>query len=188
MGGQQMSPEEMAAMELQQQGNGQYAYGGHLYPEGGKLRGIDLLSLLGYPSYQDAEEAGFNDPKMFGLNSWEDYINPETFKWNNKWLDYKGVSPELKYAIQNNLYNPAQLLISQNNAPWFEDTNGPGLYNWSQFHGKGKIEGDDKIPEHEFDVLQAAFPHTLGNLSWSSDLTFDMVDKAMKSSDDWKRT
>lgn len=38
MGGQpQMSPEQMAAMELQQQGNGQYAYGGKLYPEGGPL-------------------------------------------------------------------------------------------------------------------------------------------------------
>lgn len=37
MGGGQMSPEQMAAMELQQQGNSQYAYGGKLYPAGGPL-------------------------------------------------------------------------------------------------------------------------------------------------------
>ena len=158
-------------MELQQQGNGQYAYGGRLYAPGGRLTGLGLLKLLGFNNYSDAEAAGFKDPSVFGLTDWNDELSND-FKWNNDWLKVDGISPELKYAIENGLYDPTQLMLTEDTAPWFEDAAGTGLYSWKEFHGKGNIKGSDKISQREFDILQEAYPHTLNGLTWHDGLTF----------------
>jgi len=60
---QQMSPEQMAAMELQQQQGGQYAYGGKLYPTGGRLSDYTQY----FPSMYYDELAGLLYDKL-GLN------------------------------------------------------------------------------------------------------------------------
>jgi hypothetical protein len=55
MGGGQMSPEQMAAMELQQQQGGQYAYGGRLYLKGGPLGDYSKL----FPNVTDENVRDF---------------------------------------------------------------------------------------------------------------------------------
>ena len=83
MGGQQMSPEQMAAMELQQQGNGQYACGGKLYPTGGRLSdyaqyfpnmSYDELAKLIYDNNPDLWKVPYENDYMeyFGKKGWKE--------------------------------------------------------------------------------------------------------------------
>ena len=156
------------------------------------MTGEGLLRLLGFDNYSDAAAAGFTDPSIFGLTDWRDYLSPDTFKWDNKWLNTKGVSPELKYAIENGLYDPGQLFLNEDNAPWFEPTAGTGMYNWIDFKGSGKngrkYDGNDIVGKEEFKKLQDAFPNTLGGLEYYDGITLGEIHKAMRNSDDWIAT
>lgn len=153
------------------------------------MTGLDLLKLLGFNNYTDAEKAGFKDPSVFGIENWKDVL-PSDFKFNNDWLKNTGVSPHLKYAIEQGLYNPARLALTEETAPWYEPTSGTGPYSWSEFHGKGKnkLTGDEPVSEREFEALKEAYPYALENLTWNPQLTLKDVYDVMTKSDDWIKT
>ena len=123
-----MSPEEMAAMELQQQGNGQYAYGGKLYLTGG-----DLMGMFGLNTDSEITKAGWT-PEMFGISSWYDeipqtvvdeWVSKGSFPWSSdgkqteKWIPNQNI----RRAIERG-YNPFIPQRTQDQYEWHKPSKG----------------------------------------------------------------
>jgi hypothetical protein len=175
-----MSPEEMAAAELQQQSNGQqYACGGKLYMTGG-----ELMQALGFPEFDE------NNPpitlKELGItNWWHDQINPENV--NTAKIFAKVTNPRIKHLIARG-YNP--LDVPKNTDRWFEADNGK-KYNWgdaSRFkEGYTKQDLEDMAPYLPYlsDIITALDEK---EYDWSNKLSREDLMKYIERNPQWRKT
>ena len=202
--GQQMSPEEMAAMELQQQGGQQYAYGGKLYFTGG-----DLLSRFGFPTISAAEKVGWL-PSMFGLSDWSDEVDMSVLRalvqngkaeWmkpehqTKEWIpndNYRRAVSDFRYDMTNPVLTPENYIYYE---PGSNGNRGIADYtnslDWRSIYGSEKDPDENTVIQNkkDFDKIKAAYPYALANLEWDDEpMTLGRIDKAIKSSNDWIKT
>lgn len=174
--GEQMSPEQMAAMELQQQGNSQYGCGGKLYLTGG-----ELLKALGFKSTKDLPFT----LKDLGINDWDDQVDPQKVQS----IYGKVTDPIVKHLIKNG-WNPFDSALS-NPDRWFENSAGEAI-NWGdagQYKTNGYDEAVLKAMAERYPHIKYALEHGLKNHDFSKgNVKKEDLFKALSEAPEWKET
>lgn len=171
-----MSPEQMAAIELQQQQSDQYACGGKLYLTGG-----ELVKALGFKSTKDLPFT----LKDLGINDWSDEVNPQ----NAQSVYSKVTDPIIKHLIKNG-WNPFDSVLN-NPDRWFENSAGEAI-NWGdagQFKTQGYNEDVLKAMAKRYPHIKYALEHGLKDHDFSKgNVKREDLFKALSEAPEWKET